>query len=263
MNTDSRTDASEVQVPPRYPTSLVFMDESGSKTSGGRFFVMSAVKVRKPGQLQRTIRGIRDRHGFDHEFKFAALTRGSQTVFYELIDALVASDACFHATVVNREVHDPFPGKQQWQVHLEVASQLLVGCINRRELVSVVIDQLSTPEDVAIEEQLRADVNRRLKNGSVVTASMFDSRSNDLLQVADLMASAVGFDRRAKSYHHGQKPASTSSAKALVAARLMSSFGRTSFEDGRNDRVNIATLRPRSAKRAEAPSLRVVTKDSA
>jgi Protein of unknown function (DUF3800) len=43
---------------------MIFVDESAVKASAGRFFVVGAVKVRKPGQLLRSVQDIRDRHGY-------------------------------------------------------------------------------------------------------------------------------------------------------------------------------------------------------
>jgi tetratricopeptide (TPR) repeat protein len=71
-------------VPRGYPTALIYMDESTAKASGGRFFVVGAVKVRKSGQLMRAIRDVRDRHGFYDEFKFSRISRGKFSVFCEL-----------------------------------------------------------------------------------------------------------------------------------------------------------------------------------
>jgi hypothetical protein len=42
-----------VQVPLKYPTALTYVDESAVKASAGRFFVVGAVKARKPGLVMR------------------------------------------------------------------------------------------------------------------------------------------------------------------------------------------------------------------
>jgi hypothetical protein len=136
-------------VPLRYPTAAIFVDESGSKSTAGQFFVVAAVKVRHPGRLARAIREVRDRTGYGSELKFSGITRGSLTVYYELIAALEASDANLAACVVQGDVYNPFrQGREVWRVHAEVTSQLLVGCINRRELVGVHLDGISTPPGV-------------------------------------------------------------------------------------------------------------------
>jgi len=253
------TSREPVTVPVDYPASLIFMDESGSRASNSRFFVMSAVKLRQPGKIMRAVRGVRDRNQFQSEFKFSDITQGSLCPYYDLVDQIAASDAHLAAAVVSRDIYDPFPDRQPWQVHLEVASQLLVGCINRRELVGVIMDGISTPQGVALDDAVRLKVNRRFRSTSVVTASCFDSRSNDGLQIADLVASAIAFNRRASAGHDGRKSPSTSSPKAKVARRLMDAFNVADFSDVRLPRVNIVTLR-KPSRRAE---LRVVQDSSA
>lgn len=228
-----------VRVPSRYPTSLVFIDESGSKATASQFFVVAAIKLREPGKLARAIRDVRDRTGFDRELKFSEITRGSLPVYYSLIDELEASDARLAACVVRGEVYNPFAGRKQvWQVHAEVITQLLVGCINRRELVGVLMDGISTPRGCSLEDTVRKAANRRLGGTSVVTAACLDSRTNDVLQVADMVAGAILHERRLAT----TEPPKVSN-KGKVALRLAAAFGRPELLDGRDGRLNIQTYR--------------------
>ncbi|MGH7490705.1 MAG: DUF3800 domain-containing protein, partial [bacterium] len=128
-------------MPQKYPTALIYVDESAVKASAGRFFVVGAVKVRKPGQLMRAVRDIRDRHSFWDEFKFSKISRGKFSVFCELIDLLEQSDAHIASCVVDRDRGtDPFAGESaEWLVHARTTAKLLVGILNRRELASVLI----------------------------------------------------------------------------------------------------------------------------
>jgi hypothetical protein len=146
-----------VQVPQKYPTALIYVDESAVKASAGRFFVVGAVKVRRPGQLMRVVRDIRDRHGFRDEFKFSRISRGKFPVFCELIDAIEQSDAHIAACVVDRDKGtDPFAGNSaEWFVHARITAKLLVGILNRRELASVLLDEISTPMGCAFDDTVR------------------------------------------------------------------------------------------------------------
>lgn len=237
------TDA--VSVPLRYPTAAIFVDESGSKsTAGGQFFVVAAVKARQPGRLARTIREVRDRTGYSSELKFSSITRGSLIVYYELIAALGASDATLAACVVQGDVYNPFRQRREvWKVHAEVTSQLLVGCINRRELVGVHLDGISTPPGCSLEEEVRRMTNRRLRATAVVSSVCLDSKTNDLLQVADLVAGAIFHERRRAATGE----TAPRSNKGKVAACLAAAFDRPELVDGRDRRVNIATYRGRGA----------------
>lgn len=245
------TDA--VSVPLGYPTAAIFVDESGSKsTAGGQFFVVAGVKTRHPGRLARAVREVRDRTGYGSELKFSSITRGSLIVYYELIAALEASDASLAACVVRGDVCNPFrQGREVWKVHAAVTAQLLVGCINRRELVGVHLDAISTPQGCSLEDEVRRMTNRRLHATAVVSSVCLDSKSNDLLQVADLVAGAIFHERRRAATGE----TAPRSNKGKVALRLATAFDRPGLLDGRDHRVNITTYRGRGVNRA---SLKIV-----
>ena len=243
-----------VHVPPGYPTALIFVDESAVKVSAGRFFVIGAVKVRRSGQLLRTVHDIRDRHGYFDEFKFSKITRARLPVFCELIDMLEQSDAHIGACIVDRtNGANPFNSADpQWVVHARVTAKLLVGLINKRELAAALIDQVSTPRGSAFDDTVRDMVNRRMKSTSLVVASCVDSACNDGVQLADLIAGAV-------AHQCGQLAgtARPSSHKGKIAARLAAAYGIPNLGDVRTDRVNIATLgipAPRRLRSVSPPS---------
>lgn len=236
-----------VHVPPDYPTALIFVDESAAKASAGRYFVVGAVKVRRPGQLLRGVREIRDRHDFREEFKFSKISRGKLPVFCELIDLLEQSDAHIAACVIDRTIGDsPFTkGTPQWLAHAKITAKLLVGIINRRELVSLLIDEISTPRGCAFDDAVRGMVNKRIGATAVVTAACVDSACNDGVQLADLVAGAVAHQRG-----QGNRTAKPSSNKGKIAARLATAFQVNDFSDTRHGRVNVATLGVSSARSA-------------
>jgi hypothetical protein len=225
-----------VHVPRRYPTALIFVDESSVKATAGKFFVVGAVKVRNPGQLLRAVKSIRDSYGYWDEFKFSKITRDRFPIFCELVDVLEQSDAHIGACIVDHSRGaDPFGnGEPQWLAHARLTAQLLVGIINRRELASVMLDQVSTPKGCAFEDTVRNLVNARMRSTSLVTAACVDSRCSDGVQLADLVAGAVA--------HQCRQPGAPTSPKAKIAGRLAVAFGTQDLSDGRTDRVNVATF---------------------
>lgn len=235
-----------VHVPPKYPTSLIFVDESAVKVSAGRFFVIGAVKVRRAGQLLRAVQDIRDRHGYVEEFKFSRITRARLPVFCELVDLLEQSDAHIAACIVDRQRGaDPFATSDpQWIAHARVTAKLLVGIINKRELAAALLDRVTTPRGCAFDDTVRDMVNTRMRATSLVAATCVDSTSNDGVQLADLVAGAVA--------HQCGQAASTarpSSHKGKIAARLSAAYGVPNLCDIRTDRVNVATLGVPTPKR--------------
>lgn len=148
-------------------------------------------------------------------------------------------------------MYNPFRSRRAvGKVHAEVTSQLLVGCINRRELVGVHLDGISTPAGCSLEDEVRRVTNRRLGATSVVSSVCLDSKTNDLLQVADLVAGAIFHERR-------RAETSPRSNKGKVALRLATAFNRPGLDDGRDARVNIATY---LGQRATRPPLKMVNR---
>jgi hypothetical protein len=138
-----------LRVPLSFQTSVVYIDESGVATKEP-IFVVGALKVRRHGQFIRAIRAVRERTGFEGEFHWSTVSRGTLPAYFDLIDTLANSDAHFAATVVDRIRYNPADNwPSLWEAHAQVVSQLLVGCINRSELVGVLMDTITTPSDVA------------------------------------------------------------------------------------------------------------------
>lgn len=240
-----------IDVPVGYPCSTVFLDESGVKARDR--FTVGGFKVRKVGELGRAIRHVRDEFGFNDEFKFNNLNDASRDFAYALIDALSESDAQIVSCVVDPGVSDPFhKAEHRWLGHAEVAAQLIIGSTNRRELVCALMDTVVTPRGTSMEDHVRRRVNGKFKATSLVSAVCLDSKTNDLLQVADLVASSVSFERRRAQLGIG----SPNSAKGLVAARLGATFGNAGLLDGRTRRYNIATFGMK--QRGSRPTLSVV-----
>lgn len=226
---------SEIRVPARYPTSTIYLDDSGMKAGGSRILVIGGIKVRRHGVLLRAIRHVRDQTGFTGEFKYSEINKGSLSAYYAMIDALEESDAHLIACIARR------PIGADWRFYAEITSKVLRGNINRRELVGVVMDTITTPQGIGLDDVVRGRVNKSFSATSVVTAMCLDSRASDGLQVADLVAGAVAFEQRMMAGESGK----ANSIKGRVVARLKEAFGGVDLTDCRTDRVNIQSWRPR------------------
>lgn len=220
---------------PRF-ASTIYADDSGVKAAGSRILVIGGIKVRRHGALFRAIRHIRDEADFRREFKFSEINRGSLSAYFAMIDELEKSDAHVVATVSNRP---PGKGSGDWRFYAEVTTRMVRGNVNRNEVVTLLMDHVSTPRAVPFEDVVRGRVNKHFGSTKVTTAACLDSRASDGLQVADLIASAIAFERRRVAGESG----GTNSDKAKVVNRLKEAFG-SDLSDGRAPRVNIQTWTP-------------------
>jgi hypothetical protein len=232
-------------IAPGTQTTTFWLDESGSKGSANKCFVVAGIKTRHPDNLLREIHSIRERHGFHRsEFKFGRISKVNYRPMVELVDVLEASDAHIMATVVDSR-HNPFKGRAQWEAQATIISQLIVGNINKNEVGVAFMDGISTPPGSSLGHHVKRAVNSRLGGQSLVAAISLDSKANDLLQAADLIAGAVRHQRLGPG-----RDGSGSAEKRQVAARLAAAFGVTELGDQRRLRVNIATLRgPKSGEK--------------
>lgn len=210
----------------------MFIDESGSKSSRSKFFVLGLVKVRNSGQLLRALRGVRERHHFDGEFKFSAVTRDTKRVYFDAIEELAQANVRIGAYVFDKEIADPFQGRAAWEAQSECAAKLIRGNTNKGELLSVYLDVITTPSGVSLADDVKARVNQALECTTIVSCLDLDSRSTDGLQMADLVAGAVSYARRTWTGESPEAPGAQSD-KAQVAQRLRRCFDLDSFDDTR------------------------------
>jgi len=237
-----------ISVPLDCRSSVYFIDESGSKGSGGVHFVVAAVKTGDPDRLTRGMEVIRARQNVRKELKFRELTQGSVPFFRQLVDLLHSSGSHIGAFVIDKTIFDPFDGKAVWEAHAWVTAGLVKGMTTRRELATLLVDGISTPADVAYGSHIRQSVNHRLGSTRVVSAVSLDSRTCDGLQLADLVASAIAFQRKAIHEAGSAQAATLKSPKAEIARYLARAFDLPDFSDIQSDKVRIRTAVPRSAK---------------
>lgn len=181
-----------------HPCAVGFLDETGS-ISSDRFFGVGLLKTQHPARLLRAVQKLRDRRHWYKEFKFTETTTKSLPLYKEFIDVIASDSAVeFFSFVADREVADPVERfGTHWEAYSKLAEQLVVACVRGEELLSVLADNYSTPDEVLFEDSLKASVNRRLRRLAVTSVFRLDSRSSDGLQAVDMLTSAIAFEFRA------------------------------------------------------------------
>lgn len=209
------------KLPRHHPTSMGFLDESGA-IAQDRFFCVGLVKSSHPSRLTRAIGKFRDQRHFYSEIKYTDITRSTAPMYKDLLDVILSNgDPEFFCFVADREVADPVKRfGDTWTAYQKMAEQLIIAVTRPPELLTVLADNYSTPDTVLFEEDLTANVNRRLHRLALTNVVRLDSKSSDALQAADLLVSSVAFEFRAAA-----GLASPMSPKAAVSAHARSLLG--------------------------------------
>jgi hypothetical protein len=233
----------------------VFLDEAGF-IARDRFFAVGCLKLSEPSVLLRKIQKLRDQRQAYYEIHFKNVTKHSLSFYRAVVDLVAASDGSFSCFVVDREAADPIERfGSHWLAYEKLSKQLLLGTIRRRELLVVLADNYSTPDNVFFERDVRAAVNKQLKRLAVVSVCRLDSKTSDALQVADLLTSAV-----AHEFRQAAGVASKYNAKAVLAKYMRGQYGVKSCLKGcRDDRLNVALYaedrpqKPATSKTRQVP----------
>jgi hypothetical protein len=214
-------------LPVNFPTAVAFLDETGSIASD-RFFAVGCLKLREPSILLRQLQKLRNRRSWHQEIHWAELTFKALPFYRDVVDLLARSDdAYFSCFIADRHEEDPLAKfRSPWKAYEKLATLLLLGSISNPEpeLVPVLADNYSTPDNVHFERDVRAAVNDRRGYCTVPTVCRLDSKAADPLQLVDLMTSAVTFEFRQCAGLAGR-----STPKAQLAAYVRHSYGIQSF----------------------------------
>ncbi|OLT20697.1 hypothetical protein BJF81_15965 [Ornithinimicrobium sp. CNJ-824] len=149
--------------------------------------------------------------------------------YLEVVDtAMTATTSNYFCFVADRQKADPVQRfGSHWEAYTKLAEQLVVATVKPPELITVLADNYSTPDEVLFEQALRANVNRRLRRLAVVSVCRLDSRSADGLQIADLLTSAIALEFRINA-----GLAKATSPKATLAAHVRQHLGAGSCLGG-------------------------------
>lgn len=225
-------------LPPTTRTCALFIDESGSKSSAGKFFVLGMVKTYLPGKLSWQLRNVKERFNFKNEFKFTKVTQDTLPAFKRLVEAAYDSSVLLAAFVADSTHRDQFGDRPVWKAQADMATQLVSRNLFPGEIGCVFMDVITTPRAVSQAETVKRQTNFRLKRLAVANGVDLDSQACMELQLADLFAGAVSYERRLAA---GTIAAAADSPKALLVEHLKTVYGCDSLNDRRDRLINIRT----------------------
>lgn len=179
-----------------------------------------------PPRVLRSMQKYRDRTHDYGKFHLTDLTQGALNTYEGFVDTvLVDSDFRFFCCVAARDPADPVaPFADPWTAYLKLFEQLFRGAIRPGEITTVLADNYSTPDHGLLEEDLKSNVNRRLRRLGIASVVRLDSRATGGLQAVDVLTSAIAFHHRLIAELAGSR-----SPKALLADHVAQRCGVPDF----------------------------------
>lgn len=210
-----------------HPTSVAFFDEAGA-ISSDRFFVVGLLRVADHSGLLREVKALRKSARFWGEFKWATITSRNSAIHVDLIDLILRSEAQYSAFVADRHVADPMARfGDTFRAYEKLATQFLIGSTRPYEIVTVLADNYSAPNDRDFQGTVKKETNSRLRRLAVSAVVQLDSAATEGLQLVDVLTGAVAFGFKAAT-----GLASARSNKGKVAAELLSRLSVSDLAPG-------------------------------
>lgn len=179
-------------------TKFCFLDESGSLNNPNDvFFTVGFIKCTQPYYLQSKIIYERTKRNFYDEMKFNKLSKNNFEFCKWTLDSFLATNSIyFHSYSLYKRgeyFSREFSGNP-WKAYEDISIRALESAIPFNEIIIVIADYIHTPKDVRFEVNVKRKINDSHKRLAIAGVCRFDSKSNDLLQLADLLVGAINYD---------------------------------------------------------------------
>jgi len=179
-------------------TKFCFLDESGTiNDPKDPFFTVGFIKCSQPYYLNSKIIYERQKRNFHDEMKFNKLSKNNidfakfalESFFLTRSISFCSYSLDKHGEYFNRE----FNGNP-WKAYEDISIRVLKSALPSDEILIVIADYVPAPKDIRFEVNVKRRVNDELKRLAIAGVCRFDSKSNDLLQLTDLIVGAINYD---------------------------------------------------------------------
>lgn len=220
-------------------TKFCFLDESGSLNNKTEpYFTLGILKMSQPYYLQSRILYERTKNNFYDELKFNKLS--NKNIFFAkiVIDSIFDTKSLNFYSYTTQKKSKYFIDnflENEWKAYESITLKLMKAVLSNHEILILIADHITTPEDIKYEVNIKKIFNNSNKRLSITGVCRFDSKSNDLLQVTDLLIGSITYDLKFKTgLVSGDK------YKLELVDYLKEKLGATNFIDGfRNYNFNI------------------------
>jgi len=224
-------------------TKFCFLDESGSLSNYTEpYFTIGVLKMSMPYYLQSKIMYERSRSHFYDEIKFNKLSEKNINFLKFIIDCIFETRSLSFYSYTTHKKSKYFQknfSKDVWSAYEKITLKLMDAALSEKEILILVADHITTPKDIKFEVNVKKNFNESKKRLALSGVCRFDSKSNDLLQVVDLLIGVITYDIKVSN-----GLISGSKHKLELVNYLKNKLGTKSFSDGfKNYNFNVFVKR--------------------
>ena len=179
-------------------TPFCFLDESGSiNDPKDPFFTVGFIKCSQPYYIASKIIYERTKQNFHDEMKFNKLSKRNLNFAKFVLDLFFSTRSLyFHSYSLDKQgnyFNREFGGSP-WKAYENISIRVLKSAISLNEILIVIADYVTTPRDIRFEVNIKRRINKELNRLAIAGVCRFDSKTNNLLQLTDLMIGAINYD---------------------------------------------------------------------
>lgn len=220
-------------------TKFCFLDESGSLSNRIEpYFTVGLLKMSMPYYLQSKILYQRSKLNFHDEIKFNKISKNNIDFAKFILDSFFETRSLSFYSYTTHKDSKYFQKNfvnDIWLAYEKIALKLLGVSLAEKEILILIADHITTPKDVKFEVNIKKDFNASKKRLALAGVCRFDSKSNDLLQVVDLIIGCITYDIKCET-----KLIPGSKYKLEIVKHLKNKLGVLTFIQGfRNHSFNI------------------------